>query len=211
MAILSVADGRGNVRQIQLGRGSLVLGRSSDCDVVLDDGYVSREHVRVVSDTTSSEYFVQDLNSKNGTWLNGEKLGPTARVLGDGDRRALGNNRVTIAFSESDTTLTLGAGLSADLGVDLASREVFINAQRVTPPLSRKEFDILALLWRRRNEACSRDDLAQSGWPERGPGDVSDAEIEQYVRRIRRRIEANGGNPARIVTLRGYGYKLVHP
>ena len=46
-------------------------------------------------------------------------------------------------------------------------------------------------------------------WPERGAGDVGDAEIEQYVRRLRRRIEASGGNPKRIVTLRGYGYKLV--
>ena len=168
MAILSLTDRRGSVRQIGLGRKPLVFGRSSECDVVLDDAFVSREHARVACDPSSNAFLIQDLNSKNGTWLNGAKLDATPRALADGDRVAFGKNRVTITFSESDTTLTLRADLPSDLHVDLASREVFVNNSRVAPPFSRKEFDLLAWLWQRRNEACSRDELARYGWPERG-------------------------------------------
>src|SRR5688500_13738108 len=50
---------------------SLSIGRSSDCDIVLGDPAASRRHALL---HVASEVLVEDLGSRNGTRLNGERL-----------------------------------------------------------------------------------------------------------------------------------------
>jgi hypothetical protein len=57
----------------------LVLGRSSSCDLAIDDATVSRQHARVGLGPTP---WVEDLGSRLGTWVRGQRLAP-------GERRAL--------------------------------------------------------------------------------------------------------------------------
>ena len=83
-----------------------------------------------------------------------------------------------------------------------------IRGETARPPFSRKEFDVLSLLYKRRGQACSKDEIAEAGWPERGGGDVADQDIEQYIRRLRLRIEPDPSHPQYILTVRGYGYRL---
>ena len=52
--------------------GGLSLGRSADADIRLDDRYASGVHARVFS--RSGAYFVEDMNSTNGTLLNSREL-----------------------------------------------------------------------------------------------------------------------------------------
>jgi transcriptional regulator with GAF, ATPase, and Fis domain len=60
-----------------------LLGRAPECDVVIDDPSVSREHARL---TTGNGFFLEDLNSTNGTRVQGKKLRAEERVrLGLGD------------------------------------------------------------------------------------------------------------------------------
>jgi len=49
-----------------------VLGRHPYCEVVLDHGAVSREHARISQN--KSRYYVEDLHSRNGTYLNGKPV-----------------------------------------------------------------------------------------------------------------------------------------
>ena len=49
-----------------------VLGRHPYCEVVLDHGAVSREHARI--SRSNGRYYVEDLHSRNGTWLNGKPV-----------------------------------------------------------------------------------------------------------------------------------------
>lgn len=59
-----------------------ICGRSRDADVHLEDDLVSRRHTRI--HLADGQYWVEDLGSKNGTFLNGEKVTrPTALRLGD--------------------------------------------------------------------------------------------------------------------------------
>lgn len=51
-----------------------VLGRSSSCDVYLDDVNISKEHARLVFNEEENSFTVQDLGSRNGTFLNTERL-----------------------------------------------------------------------------------------------------------------------------------------
>jgi len=85
---------------------------------------------------------------------------------------------------------------------------VWVRRQKLAPALSKKEFDVLELLYLKRGNAVSRNEIARAGWPERPEGDVAPEEIDQYIRRLRRRIEENPSTPKLIVTLRGHGYRI---
>lgn len=50
----------------------IIIGRSRSCDVILNDALVSREHA--VIQKIKDSYFIQDLNSKNGTFVNKQKV-----------------------------------------------------------------------------------------------------------------------------------------
>ncbi|MFV0452333.1 MAG: FHA domain-containing protein [Propioniciclava sp.] len=51
---------------------SLTIGRASDCQLILDDDYVSTRHARITRQ--GSSYTVEDLGSTNGTFLNNVRL-----------------------------------------------------------------------------------------------------------------------------------------
>jgi len=53
----------------------LLFGRGADCDVIIENQSVSSRHFRILKGRTG-KYFVEDLQSKNGTFLNGRRLPP---------------------------------------------------------------------------------------------------------------------------------------
>lgn len=68
----------------------VVLGRSRECDVRIDDPNVSRRHAELRQE--GATYWLVDLDSTNGTQLNGRKI--TRAKLADGDRLRLGDTEV---------------------------------------------------------------------------------------------------------------------
>lgn len=69
--------------------------------------------------------------------------------------------------------------------------------------LSRREFEVLALLWERRERLVSKSQLLERMDP--AGNEIADAAIEVYVHRLRRKLEGTGLS---IETLRGFGYLL---
>lgn len=59
------------------------IGRHDECDVVLDSPAVSRYHVKIFCE--NNRYFIEDLNSRNGTSVNGEMISART-LLNDGDQ-----------------------------------------------------------------------------------------------------------------------------
>lgn len=59
----------------------IVVGRSSDLDMVLVEDMVSRRHAKI--QTTDTEIWIQDMGSTNGTFVNGEKITRTQLKLDD--------------------------------------------------------------------------------------------------------------------------------
>jgi pSer/pThr/pTyr-binding forkhead associated (FHA) protein len=53
----------------------ITIGRRDGCDILLDyDSQVSRLHARVISEATQHRFFLEDANSRNGTFLSNEKI-----------------------------------------------------------------------------------------------------------------------------------------
>lgn len=69
-----------------LGSG-LTLGRLMDNSVVLNNGFISKHHCEIIKD--ENEFFLKDLDSSNGTYLNNMKLVDVVK-LKDGDRIGIG-------------------------------------------------------------------------------------------------------------------------
>jgi hypothetical protein len=72
-------------REIALGSGENTLGRGPEAAVFLDDVTVSRLHARVV--VGSNEALLEDLGSKNGTWLRGHRIEAPERLVDNDDLR----------------------------------------------------------------------------------------------------------------------------
>jgi pSer/pThr/pTyr-binding forkhead associated (FHA) protein len=89
----------GTQQQFPLPEGTIVIGRAHDAAVRIDSGGVSRHHARIV--VRGDEARVEDLGSKNGTFVGGEPVTGT-RLLNDGDEIRVGP--VALTFSVATPT-----------------------------------------------------------------------------------------------------------
>lgn len=90
-AYVIVIAGPHTGKMFKLERGETVMGRSPKTDLQLQDVGVSRTHSRLTR--VGDQVFVEDLQSANGTFLNGERI-TVARQLSDGDKITLGSTTV---------------------------------------------------------------------------------------------------------------------
>ena len=74
----------------------LIIGRSSELEMVLIEDMVSRHHAKIT--TTNDEIFIEDLGSTNGTFVNGEKI--TKCKLKEGDRILIGTSIIKLVYEE---------------------------------------------------------------------------------------------------------------
>jgi pSer/pThr/pTyr-binding forkhead associated (FHA) protein len=77
----------------------IVVGRSSELDMVLVEDMVSRKHAKIAMQ--SDQIWIEDLGSTNGTFVNGEKI-KRAR-LKEGDRVLIGTSILKLIASEGHT------------------------------------------------------------------------------------------------------------
>ena len=98
LARLVILDGPGRGRKFKIGK-EVVIGRSSTCEVLVDDSEVSRRHARVCA--VGDGFEVADLGSHNGTAVNGV---PVERAtLSFGDKITL-SQKVTLVLARYDST-----------------------------------------------------------------------------------------------------------
>ena len=104
---LTIQEGYGAGREIVLDRDGMIVGRDSDCDIVLDDRNVSRHHLRITG--TPGNMAVEDLNSANGTFVNSSpirkkqikhldviQVGSVMMVFNDPDNSGFGSQSVVL-------------------------------------------------------------------------------------------------------------------
>lgn len=205
-ALLLWMDGEEIKGRWALAQPTTSIGRWQDNDVVVDDRWVSRYHARIRRE--EGQYLIEDLGSKNGTIVNGRRIvGPTA--LHDGDQIQV-TPLVVLTFVDYGSTAPLpGETQAPRLKLDLSTRQVRVRGRLLDPPLSNTQFTFLALLMEQPGQVYGRDEIIAAVWPDDQAEGISDEAIDALVRRIRLRLRELDPDHEYIVTVRGYGFKLV--
>lgn len=93
---------------------------------------------------------------------------------------------------------------SGSLAVDVDAHQASLNGEELR--LKPREFDLLALFIRNPGRAFTRDQILEQLWGHDYIGDVRTVDV--HVRWLREKIEADPSTPARIITIRGVGYRF---
>lgn len=189
----------------------VIIGRDDSADIVLPDRQISRQHVRLYRQ--GSQFHIQDLDSRNGTWVNGQPLKGSCE-LHDGDEIQLAlAARIRFVGIGSTTPLTseVPAFGTGRLRLEHESRRVFVGDQELNPPLSLPQYRLLELLYGNMGSICTRDMVVETVWPEAMGEGVSEQAIDALVRRLRDRLAELDPTWQYIVTVRGHGFRLDNP
>jgi pSer/pThr/pTyr-binding forkhead associated (FHA) protein len=87
-------------REYRLGPKRVLIGRTDQCDITINDSSVSRKHASI--ERQDGRFLLQDLKSKNGTLVNGKFI--DVYVLSHGDKVRMG--RTVLQFLGREITLS---------------------------------------------------------------------------------------------------------
>jgi pSer/pThr/pTyr-binding forkhead associated (FHA) protein len=87
-------------REYRFGSKRVLIGRTDQCDITINDSSVSRKHASIES--KDGRFLLQDLKSKNGTLVNGKFI--DVYVLNHGDKIRIG--RTVLQFLGKEITLS---------------------------------------------------------------------------------------------------------
>lgn len=96
--------------------------------------------------------------------------------------------------------------------ITIGKLEVDFNGYKATSSnrevqMSHKEFEILHFLWKKRNTTVSRDDLLSEIW---GYDETPTTRtVDNFILKLRQKIEIDPNHPKIILTVHGVGYKMV--
>jgi pSer/pThr/pTyr-binding forkhead associated (FHA) protein len=204
--VLVASEGELAGQQWAIDNDPFIIGRGSDCDITLPERQVSRHHVKITHD--NSQYLLHDLNSKNGTHLNGVRVSGTA-PLSDGDEIQIALC-VKLLFVGTDATLPLTFEEITPVGnlvLEVDQRAVTISDETLEPPLSLAQFRLLQTLYEAEGAVVDRDTIVEDVWPGTGGAGVTEQAIDALVRRLRDRL-AELDSYEYVVTVRGHGFRL---
>ena len=85
----------------------IIIGRDSGSDIQIDNIGVSREHARITKEQSRitkgpGDYFVEDMGSQNGTFVNGQTV--SKKLLNTGDEITIGKYFLKVHFEDDSAT-----------------------------------------------------------------------------------------------------------
>src|SRR5271170_3034403 len=99
-ARLRVLSGPHAGETIAIRRGKLLIGREEDCHLRPDSEFVSRHHCVLLLDEYTLR--VRDLGSKNGTFVNGRRIGISETILLHDDMISIGEMICQVDLAQSE-------------------------------------------------------------------------------------------------------------
>ncbi len=205
MAMLLMVEGPNPGKRIFIDQPVLLVGRDDECDLVIPDRQVSRRHASI--HVEEDHYVLQDLNSKNGTFLNGQLISEP-QTLHDGDEIQIAFScKLTFVGAEATAPVIFDEQLEG-LRMDLESRRVWVLGQELEPPLSPAQYRLLELLYQEPGRVYGRDEVVEAVWPEDDREGISEQAIDALARRLRERLAEIDPETQYVITMRGHGFRL---
>lgn len=87
---------RSIIKELKIDQDEIIIGRDSGSDVQIDNVAVSREHAKIIKG--QDYYLIEDLNSTNGTFVNGKKI--NKKFLEEDDEITIGKHSLQIILEE---------------------------------------------------------------------------------------------------------------
>ena len=175
------------------------IGRSSQCDIVIDSKAISRLHAKV--ERTGPRYILYDIHSANGTFVNGHRLRET-HLLADNDQIGLSQAAPLLLFVDADPT----EFISSQLRYEVRTMTFFLNDKPLD--LTPAQFRLLSHLYQHAGDVCTRESCAEALWGrEYDPGLDAEA-LDRAISNLRHKLREVSPEAELIKTARGLGYIL---
>lgn len=129
--------------KIELRSGVTLIGRSAVCQIVLDDGLVSRRHAQIKVEGSRAE--LEDFGSVNGVFLNGKRL-KQSRPLSDGDVIRVGKQEMTLRSAEVKVLDSATGRFNAETLHGDAAARLFSGAETGENPIVKHTAESLQVL-----------------------------------------------------------------
>ena len=84
------------LKELKIDQDEIIIGRDTGNDIQIDNIAVSREHARIIKGP--NYYFIEDMSSKNGTFVNGKKI--KKKFLKGDDEITIGKHSLQIVLEE---------------------------------------------------------------------------------------------------------------
>ena len=206
-AILLLQEGNSPRPQWELSKDTMIIGRGEDCDIIVSDRQVSRQHAQLVRD--GERYSLIDLRSKNGTFLNGSPVEQEPASVQDGDQIGIAlSTRLVFVAKGATAPLFVNQKPEPEILMDLAAKRVWVMGEELHPPLSLAQYKLLELLYIQKGGVISRDEIVAQVWSGEEADGVSEQAIDALARRLRERIAEVDPNNQYVITVRGHGFRL---
>lgn len=182
------------------------IGRSPQATLTVADTKVSRMHARIAHRTGA--WWLSDLGSKNGTFVNGSSIGPTATCLTDGDEVVIGGAIALVFHDPAATPIAPRIGRLVGVWIDPDTDAVWVDAVRIEPPLSAKQLALLKLLDDNRGEIVTRAAIVSQIWADAAAAGVSDDAVTALIKRLRARLREAPRKIDFVEIVKGRGIRL---
>ena len=96
MTKISILENENRIKTVPLQGGAISIGRANDNDVLIADNTVSSHHARIFTYFNAS--YIEDLNSTNGTFINGKRI--QKHTLRPGDIVNVGRYRLAVELAD---------------------------------------------------------------------------------------------------------------
>ncbi|MCA9083774.1 MAG: FHA domain-containing protein [Planctomycetaceae bacterium] len=121
---------------IIIDRAVVLVGRSSDCDAIISASQkISRRHCCLVQ--VDDQYYVRDLGSMNGVWLNGERVIRECR-MSSGDRLSIGDVEFLFHPNVKIESKKNAAAAQANVAPDPSDEPTLAPQAKPSPPRPRR-------------------------------------------------------------------------
>jgi DNA-binding winged helix-turn-helix (wHTH) protein len=222
--VLTILQGKPIGLTLRIENDRTIIGRGSRADLVLKDDLSSRQHAQITRSSREGapcHYYLKDLGSTNGTFLNGTTI-VASELLSNGDKIKIGGHLLKFSLldqMELDALLKLQPGeaqkprpgseellcfasFSISVDVDLLYRDDCVV------PLEPRAVRVLRYLVEHHDRVVSKEELLEAVWPEVF---TTEGVLKKAVSQARRALSDNAQSARFIQTYHRRGYRFIAP
>ena len=189
-----------------LGAEVSTLGRDQSVEICVPLSAISRTHAAI--ERTPHGYAIRDLDSRNGSFLNGVRLADTAVPLRDGDEIVLAGVETFRFVDPMGTPAAPAIGRLTGVWIDPDTRTVWVDGQRLEPPLSGRQQVLLELLDANLGAMVPRSEIIDIVWADVAADGVSAEAVDALIKRLRARLRPLEVHDDYLEVRRGRGVRL---